>query len=117
MVLLLFALFRAGFEPLSWDRDHGLSVRIEGRLVFLGGITTNAVAQNRRSWRGKGTEPWARRVFRLPFTGSYAFSPIVPPPCHRCAHRPIRVLATHAAPEHNHSLCPKIRLRWRGLRL
>jgi hypothetical protein len=48
MVLLLFALFRAGFEPLSWRRDHGPSLRIEGRSVFLGGIRTHAAAQNRR---------------------------------------------------------------------
>jgi hypothetical protein len=44
MVLLLFALFRAGFEPLSWRRSSG----IEGRSIFLGGIATHAVAQNRR---------------------------------------------------------------------
>ncbi|HYZ73463.1 MAG TPA: hypothetical protein VE641_10325 [Chthoniobacterales bacterium] len=36
MVLLLFALFRAGFEPLSWRGDHGLSLGIKGRVGFLG---------------------------------------------------------------------------------
>jgi hypothetical protein len=34
MMLLLFALFRAGFEPLWWRRDHEPSVRIECRSVF-----------------------------------------------------------------------------------
>jgi len=46
--LLLFALFRAGFEPLSWRRDHKPSLRMEGRSVFLGGIATHAAVQNRR---------------------------------------------------------------------
>jgi hypothetical protein len=88
MVLLLFALFRAGFEPLSWDRDHGLSLRIEGRLVFLGGITTSNAAQNRSGWRRKGTEPWARRVFRptvhgflRPFAGA-PIRRVAPPSAH-----------------------------------
>jgi hypothetical protein len=48
MVLLLFALFRAGFEPLWWRRDYGPSLRIEGRSLFVGDITTHAAAQNRR---------------------------------------------------------------------
>jgi hypothetical protein len=36
MVLLLFVLFRAGFEPLSWRGDHGLSSGIEARFGFIG---------------------------------------------------------------------------------
>jgi hypothetical protein len=64
MVSFLFGMFRAGFEPLSWRRDHKSSLRIEGRSVFLGGITAGAAAQNRRGLARPGTELWARRVFR-----------------------------------------------------
>jgi hypothetical protein len=64
MVLFLVGMFRAGFEQLSWRRDHKSSLRIEGRSVFLGGITTDAAAQNQRGLARQGTELWARRVFR-----------------------------------------------------
>jgi hypothetical protein len=70
VVLLVFAMSRAGFEPLFWCRDDGPSLRIHGHSVFVGGITTNAAAQNRRGWGAKGTEPRARRVFALLFPGS-----------------------------------------------
>jgi hypothetical protein len=50
MVLLPFALCRAGFEPLSWRRDQGPSLKTKGRSVFLGGIKTSAAAQNRLGW-------------------------------------------------------------------
>jgi hypothetical protein len=36
MALLRFALFRAGFEPLSWRGDHGRLLRIGARFGFLG---------------------------------------------------------------------------------
>ena len=55
---------RAGFEPLSWRGDHGPSLRIEARSVFLGGITTHSAAQNRRGTAQTATTPSARRVFR-----------------------------------------------------
>jgi hypothetical protein len=46
--MLLFALFRAGFEPLSWRGDRGSSLRIEGRFGFIGRYQTHTAAQNRR---------------------------------------------------------------------
>ena len=79
MVLLRLALFRAGFEPLSWRRDHGPSLRIESRSVFLGGINITPQLKTGADRRGKGTEPWARRVFR----------PTVPGSLRRFAHTPI----------------------------
>src|ERR1700757_3482157 len=76
MVLLLFALFRAGFEPLSCRGTHGPSLRIEGLPVFSwGGITIHAAAQNRRGLAAKRTQPLARRVFRPTVPGSSAHSP------------------------------------------
>ena len=69
MVLLRFALCRAGFEPLSW-LDYGPSFRIGGRSVFLGGITTHPTAHNPARIRLAKNDPWARRVFR-PTVPSY----------------------------------------------
>ena len=65
MVLLLFALFRAGFEPLSWRGDHEPSLGIKGRFGFLGRITIHVTAQNRR-----GLE-WQRNKI----LGAPSFSP------------------------------------------
>jgi hypothetical protein len=91
MVLLLFALFRASFEPLSWRRDYGPSIRIEGRSIFLGGITTttHAAAQNRRglAWQRNRT------------LGAPSFSPYrsrVPAPFRRFA--PSAFPLVHGAP-------------------
>src|ERR1700757_4200729 len=83
MVLFLFALFRAGFEPLSWRSDHGPSLRIEGRSVFLGGITSHAAAQNRRgmAWQRNQTldapsfSPYRSRV-PAPFRPTRHTSPL-----------------------------------------
>jgi hypothetical protein len=78
MVLLLFALVRAGFKPLSWRDDPGPSLRIDGSPFFLGGITTHAAAQNRRglAWhrnRALGAPSFSPYRFRVhapirPFT-------------------------------------------------
>jgi hypothetical protein len=69
MVLLLFAQVRAGFEPLSRRRNHGPSLRIEGRSVFLGDIKPTPRLKTGADWRGIGTEPRARRVFRPTIAG------------------------------------------------
>jgi hypothetical protein len=60
MVLLLFALFRAGFEPLSWRGDHEPSLGIKGRF----GSQSTSRLKTGADWNGKGTKSWARRVFR-----------------------------------------------------
>jgi hypothetical protein len=47
--MLLFALFRAGFEPLSWRGESRIFVKnLKVVSVLLGGITTHTAAQNRR---------------------------------------------------------------------
>jgi len=70
MVLLRLALFRAGFEPLSWRRDHGPSLRIESRSVFLGGITSRRSSKPARIGVAKEPSRGARRVFRPTVAGS-----------------------------------------------
>ena len=76
MVLLLFALFRAGFEPLSWRSDHGPSLRIEGRSVFLGGVHKPRRG-SKPARNGVAKEPNLGRAefFALPFPGFCAVSP------------------------------------------
>ena len=63
--------------------DHGPSLRIEGPSVFLGGITTDAAAQN---WRGCA---WHRHRT----IGAPSFSPTVPGFLHHVAHSPFRPFA------------------------
>jgi hypothetical protein len=66
MVLLLSALFRACFEPLSWRGDHGPSFRIEGRSVFLGGVTTRRGSKPARISVGKEPNVERAEFFALP---------------------------------------------------
>jgi hypothetical protein len=74
MVLLLFALSRAGFEPLLWRGDQGPSARIEGRFGFIG----------RYHIPRRGSKP-ARIAWQQNLTlGAPSFSPYrsrVPAPC------------------------------------
>ena len=65
MALFLFALFRAGFELLSWRGDHGLPLELKAVRFSSAVITTHATAQNRRGW------PWdGNRILGAP-----SFSP------------------------------------------
>jgi hypothetical protein len=73
MVLLLFALFRAGFEPLSWRGDHEPSLRIECRFGFLGSYH-NPRRSSKPARIGVAKEQNLARAefFALPFPGSFA---------------------------------------------
>jgi hypothetical protein len=75
MVLLLFALFRAGFEPLSWRPDHGPSLGMEGRSVFLAGIRIPRCG-SKPARMSVAKEPKLGRAefFALPFPDSIAVS-------------------------------------------
>ena len=84
MVLLLFALFRAGFEPLSWRGDHGPLLRIESRFGFLGRYQIRCRG-SKPARIGVAKEPnvGLAEFFALPFPGSCAVSPyrrVAPPP-------------------------------------
>jgi hypothetical protein len=89
MVLLLFALSRAGFEPLSLRGDHGPSSRIEGRFGFIG----------RYHIPRRGSKPariaWQQNLTR----GAPSFSPYrsrVPAPCPFAASLPYSPAATNS---------------------
>jgi hypothetical protein len=80
MVLLLFGLFRASFEPLSWRRDNEPSLRIEGRSFFLGGITLRRGSKPARIGLAKEPNLGRAEFFALPFPGSCTVSPVRPLP-------------------------------------
>jgi len=71
VVLLLLALLRAGFEPLWWRRNQGLSLRIDGRAVFLG-RHHNPHRGSKPARIGTAEEPHLGRAefFALPTPGS-----------------------------------------------
>jgi hypothetical protein len=78
MVLLLLGLFRAGFEPLSWRGDHGSFAKnwpfVNKLDVVRYSLSISQPTPRLKTgadWRGKGTEPWARRVFRPTETSPY----------------------------------------------
>src|ERR1700740_2607135 len=91
MVLLLFALFRAGLEPLLWERDHGLSLRIEGRFGFLGRY------HNQRRSSKPARLAWQRnRTLGAPSFSPYRSrvpTPFRPSPHRRVTGAPIRPFA------------------------
>ena len=103
MVLLLFAQFRAGFEPLSWRRDHGHSLRNEYRSFSRAASQPTPRLKTGADWRGIGTEPWARRVLRPTVSGfsrRVALSPFRPfaeSPSRRVAVSPPSLFRTSAA--------------------
>src|ERR1700756_2137555 len=87
MGLLLSALFRAGFEPLSWRRHRGPSLRF--LVVQFSWVVSQAraAAQNRRGLALLGN----------PTLGAPSFSPYrsrVPSPTRPHARAPIRPIAT-----------------------
>jgi hypothetical protein len=77
MVLLLFTLARAGFEPLSWRGNHGPSLRIEGRFDFLGGYhVPRHGSKPARISMAKESNRGRAEFFTLPFpTPSRPFAP------------------------------------------
>jgi hypothetical protein len=93
MVLLLFALFRAGFEPLSCRCDHGPSLRIEGRPVSLGAVSRPMPRlKTGADWLAKEPNLGRAEFFALPFR--------VPAPVRRFADSPYRpqLLTNHFSP-------------------
>jgi len=74
--MLLFALFRAGFEPLSWRGDRGRSLRIEGRFGFIGQYhNPHRSSKPARIGVAKELNLGRAEFFGLPFPASCAVLP------------------------------------------
>ena len=62
MVLLLFTLLPAGFEPLPWRRDQGPSLTIEGHY-FAAFFSLTLASPNKKASRAS----YSSQMGELPF--------------------------------------------------